>query len=154
MDEQYGKLIEPAPVPFSFGAPGWYVLGALCLLCVLLIVWLIWKHYVKNKYRTYALQWLNTKEQHYTSDKNYDALVYETVMLIKRIAMSRYGRENVAGKRDDEFISYINSTWKAKAFDEADKVLFSENIYSAENIEQQKATVFVSKAKQWIKKHV
>lgn len=154
MDEQYGKLIEPSPVPFSFGAPGWYVLSVLCLLTVLLIVWLLWRHHVKNKYRTYALQWLSDKEQQYLSDKNYPALVYETTMLVKRIAMSRYGRDNIAGKRGNEFISYINATWKAKAFDNTDEILFSQNIYSSEIIEQDKAAAFVSKAKQWIKKHV
>lgn len=153
MDEQYDKLIEPSPVPFSFGAPGWYVLGVLCLLSLLFVVWLLWRHHVKNKYRTYALQWLSGKEQQYLPDKNYPALVYETTMLVKRIAMSRYGRNNVAGKRGNEFISYINATWKAKAFDDNDRVLFSSSIYSMENIEPDKAAAFVSKAKQWIKQH-
>jgi len=129
MDEQYGKLIEPPPVRFSFGAPGWYVLEALILIVILFIVWMLWRHHVKNKYRTSALQWLAVKEQRYASANKYNTLVYETTMLIKRIAMGKYGRSNVAGKRGTEWTSYINSTWKAKAFDENDEVLFSENIY-------------------------
>ena len=151
--DQYGKLIEPAPVPFSFGAPGWYVLGALCVLAVLFIAWLLWHHYQKNKYRKYALQWLNVKEQELSSTGNYNALVYETTMLVKRIAMSKYGRGNVAGKRGHEFTAYINSVWKSKAFNESDEVLFTSNIYNTENIEKQKAELFVNKTKQWIKKH-
>lgn len=149
----YGKLIEPQPVAFSFGAPGWYVLGAVCLLAVLFIAWLLWQHYQKNKYRKYALQWLDVKQQELSSTNNYNALVYETTMLLKRVAMTKYGRDQVAGKRGNEFTTYINSTWRAKAFDANDEALFTNSIYSETTIEQQKAELFVSKAKQWIKKH-
>lgn len=149
----YGNLIEPQAVPFSFGAPGWYVLGILCLLLILFIAWLIWRHYTRNKYRRYALQWLDAKEQELSSASNYGALVYETTMLVKRVAMSKYGRENVAGKRGNEFTAYINTTWKSKAFDATDEVLFSNHIYSDTNIEQDKAAAFVEKARQWIKQH-
>ena len=97
------------------------------------------------------MQW---KEQDLPSNGNYNALVYETIMLMKRIAMTKYGRNNVAGKRSNEFMVYINSTWKAQAFDETDKALFSDIIYRPENIEEDKAAAFVNKAKQWIKQHV
>jgi len=150
---EYGKLIEPQPVTFSFGAPGWYVLGVLCLLVILFVLWLLWRHHVKNKYRTEALQWLSTKEQSLTRQKNYAALVYETNMLLKRIAMSKYGRSNVAGKRGADWTSYINSTWRAKAFDETDEALLHEDIYCLEAIKPGKATAFVNKAKQWIRRH-
>ena len=150
---EYGKLIEPAPVPFSFGAPGWYVLGIFCLLVILFVLWLMWRHHVKKRYRAEALQWLSIKEQSLTRQKNYNALVYETSMLLKRIAMSKYGRSNVAGKRGTDWTSYINSTWKAKAFDKQDEALLYGDIYSVEAIEPDKATAFVNKAKQWIKQH-
>ncbi len=150
----YGKLIEPSPVPFSFGAPGWYVLGVLCLLVVLCLEWLLWRHPVPHKYRKYALLWLTEKEAELSSNSNYTALVFETTMLIKRVAMRKYGRHNIAGKRNNDFIEYINSTWRARAFDEKDEVLFSNNIYSNKNITRDEARSFVSKAKQWIRQHV
>lgn len=67
--------------------------------------------------------------------------------------MSKYGRSNVAGKRGADWTNYINSTWKAKAFDEKDEALLQEDIYCVEAIEPDKAVAFVSKAKQWIKQH-
>lgn len=153
MNDQYGKLIEPPPVSFSFGAPGWYVLAALLLSVVLSIAVLIWRHYLKNKYRTHALQWLDAKQQEYTVNNNYNALVYETTMLVKRIAISKYGRNVVAGKRKEAFIEYINSKYKAVEFNDADKTLLSDTIYTDKNIEQHTAEQFVSKARQWIKQH-
>jgi len=123
----------------------------LCLLVIFFVAWFLWRHHIRNKYRSNALQW---KEQDLPSNGNYNALVYETIMLMKRIAMTKYGRNNVAGKRSNEFMVYINSTWKAQAFDETDKALFSDIIYRPENIEEDKAAAFVNKAKQWIKQHV
>lgn len=153
MDEQYGKLIEPAPVPFSFGAPGWYVLAALLLLLLVLLVSWAWRYYQKNKYRKYALNWLNEKEQQWLQSGDYETLVYETGMLLKRVAMRKYGRENIAGKRGAAFTTYINSTWRARAFTEADEYLLSQEIYHSEAIEAEKAMSFVGKVKQWIKQH-
>ena len=33
---EIGNLIEPDPIGFAFGAPGWYMLGALALLLLII----------------------------------------------------------------------------------------------------------------------
>ncbi len=63
MDEQYGTLIEPTPVPFHFGAPGWYVAGGLLLLLMATAAFFFIRHYRKNLYRRQALQWLRSKKK-------------------------------------------------------------------------------------------
>ena len=97
MDEQYGTLIEPAPVPFHFGAPGWYVTGGLLLLLMATAAFFFIRHYRRNLYRRQALQWLRTKEEELQHTGSLTMLVYETNMLLKRIAISRYGRTAIAG---------------------------------------------------------
>lgn len=153
MNDPYGTLIEPAPVPFRFGAPGWYVLGVLCLLGIGFLVWLIWRHHEKNKYRTAALLWLDHLQQSLSGDGEYKALVYETAMLLKRIAISRYGRKPVAALRGEEWARYFNTTWKARAFDEKDADLLSGSVYRSQPIGESDAAQFMEKAKKWIKEH-
>jgi hypothetical protein len=101
MDNEVGKLIEPAPVAFSFSAPGWYVVGGLFLLSVFLVMYLIVRRYISNQYRRKALIFLADIEHEHCSAGE---MVYETNMLIKRIAMSRYGRQRVSALRADEWI--------------------------------------------------
>ncbi len=122
--------------------------------CAMYCMVVMERYHLKNKYRKYALLWLTEKEAELSSNSNYTALVYETTMLIKRVAMRKYGRHNIAGKRYNDFIEYINSIWRDRSFDEKDEVFFSNNIYSNKNITQDEAGSFVSKAKQWIRQHV
>lgn len=149
MDEQYGQLIEPQQVPFAFGAPGWYVLTVLILLALGTIAWLITWYIKKNRYRKKALAAIATAEINIATSTP-QALVYETNMLMKRIAMSRYQRNETAGLRGNEWISFLNKTMKTSLFDEADNRLLESGIYSNEKNE---AASFINKAKSWIKKH-
>jgi hypothetical protein len=154
MDDQLGKLIEPQPVPFTFTAPGWYVLGGLLVLLLIGLVVLIFKYYQLNKYRKHALHFLADTEQKCIDLKAFDMLVYEANMLIKRIAMSRYGRQTVSGLRDGQWTDFINRTWREKSFDAKDEALINQTIYQAqEGITAEDAQAFIQKAKRWIRKH-
>ncbi len=154
MDQQVGKLIEPPPVAFDFKAPGWYVLGVMFLLLIIFITWLAVKYYRRNLYRKHALQFLNNVEKLLLPVNEFDLLVYQTQMLIKRIAMTRYGRRNVSGLRGDEWIAFINATWREKSFDDNDEALLNQNIYAPQpTVSADEAAKFIEKARRWIKKH-
>jgi hypothetical protein len=154
MDQQVGKLIEPSAVAFNFKAPGWYVLGFLVLLIIVLLIWLLVKYCKSNLYRKHALQFLNNVEQKLLHEKEFDLMVYQTQMLIKRIAMARYGRQNVSGLRGSQWITFINATWREKSFDGKDEMLLNQNIYKPEKtVSADEATNFVEKSRRWIKKH-
>jgi hypothetical protein len=153
-DDSVGKLIEPPPVPFSFGAPGWYALGAFAILLLAFCVYLLVLHYRSNLYRRHALAFLTDTEIKYSAKDAFGELVYETHMLIKRIAMSRYGRKKVSSLRGDEWIAFINTTWHDKAFDNADDELLTQTIYKPRvPVSAGQATAFTRKARRWIKKH-
>ena len=154
MDEQFGKLIEPAPVRFSYGAPGWYVLGALILLVLLFLSWILIRYYKRNLYRKSALQFLNTKSQKMIQENKFDGLVYESNMLIKQIAMRFDDRANIAGRRNKDWIVYVNSKSIPNLFDNEDQKLLAEKIYSTnERISIDEAVRFVEKTKKWIRIH-
>ncbi|MBV4360452.1 DUF4381 domain-containing protein [Pinibacter aurantiacus] len=154
MDEtQFGQLIEPAPVKFTYSTPGWYVLGALLLLLLIVVLWLLIRHYIRNSYRREAIKSLQQIETMYAASNNYTDLVYETNMLAKRVAMSRYGRHPVAGLRGEEWINYMNSKWRKKSFNANDASLLANNLYTFSPLPSEQASLFVSKTKDWIRKH-
>ncbi|WCT09975.1 DUF4381 domain-containing protein [Mucilaginibacter jinjuensis] len=154
MDDQLGKLIEPKPVPFTFTAPGWYVVGGLIVLLLIGLVWLLIRQYQLNRYRKHALLLLANTEKKYTDEQAFDLLIYEADLLIKRIAMSRYGRQNVSGLRDGQWTAFINRTWHEKSFNEQDEVLLNQTIYQSKQVvTADEAQAFTQKAKRWIKKH-
>ncbi len=154
MNDEAGKLIEPQPMAFSFSAPGWYVVAALALLLMLFAIYLLIRHYQNNRYRRVALQFLAGRERELSARNAVAQMVYETDMLVKRIAMARYGRHKVSGLRGRQWITFINSTWRERAFDDTDDQLLTEAIYlSSQPVPGDKATAFVAKAKRWIKYH-
>jgi hypothetical protein len=152
MEEQTGKLIEPPPVAFSFSAPGWYVLGGLVLLAVLLVLLLAIRYYRSNRYRRDALRYLSEKQKELSSQNAFGMLVYESNMLVKRIAMSRYGRAKVAGLQAEQWIAFINTTWGERSFNDQEGQLLTRDIYS-QTVHPEQAVAFTSKAMRWIKKH-
>ncbi|MDI3319390.1 DUF4381 domain-containing protein [Pinibacter soli] len=152
-ETQFGQLIEPAPVKFSYSTPGWYVLGALLLLLLIVIAWLFVRHYIRNRYRREAIKSLQEIEGMYAANNNYTDLIYETNMLAKRVAMFTYGRHTVAGLRGEEWINYMNSKWRKKSFNTNDASLLANNVYTFSPPPAEQATLFVSKTKDWIRKH-
>ncbi|MEX6686963.1 DUF4381 domain-containing protein [Danxiaibacter flavus] len=148
------ELIEPAPVKFSFEAPGWYVVGILFVLLLITSALLWYRHYKRNNYRAAALLQLAKKVELFIPQQRYDALVYESDLLVKRIAMKKYGRNNVAGLTASQWIDYINQTWKEKSFTAEEGQLLNQKVYAFNNnISKEEAETFVEKSKRWIKKH-
>jgi len=150
MDEQYGELIEPHKVPFSFGAPGWYVLGGILLLLCIALLCMIVRIYNRNLYRKKALQWIDEKIAHQPA-----TILYDTNMLLKQVAMTKYERADVAAIRNIEWMNFLNLSMRKNVFNEADTQLLQRQLYTTEpdaatNIA---TNIFLNKAKQWIRKH-
>ncbi len=146
-----GQLIEPADVRFSFDTPGWYVVGGSILLFILVSVFFAWRHYRRNHYRRAAICWLQKEEQRLSATNEWEQLVYTSDMLVKRIAMQRYGRE-ISSLRGKEWLDYINRTWRS-AFTADDAKLLDDLYASTGNIDAHRANSFVDKTKHWIKTH-
>jgi len=153
MNDSYGQLIEPAPVAFSFGAPGWYVLGAILMFALLAVAWIIFQQYRKNLYRRQALKLITNAEA--THPNSASTLLYETNMLLKQIAMSRYGRWNIAGINGMEWINFLNRSCHKALFDENDDHLLQEQLYGSKEAVNTNKLVnnFLNKSKEWIRNH-
>jgi hypothetical protein len=153
MNDDIGTLIEPDPVKFTWGAPGWYVLGTVLLLLICTVLIVIYRHYQKNKYRRTALSWLESKEERMLNQTP-EQVIYDATMLMKRIAMSRYGRSHVAALRDDEWMTFLNNVCKSHPFTDADAKWLTNILYaSSGRLNESETKSFIDKTKKWIKYH-
>jgi len=151
MNEDIGKLIEPAPVQFTWGAPGWYVLTGLLLLCLLAVVVLFVSYYRRNRYRREALSWLALREEQLMTAPS--AVVYDATLLLKRIVMTRYGREH-ASVRGSDWIELLNRTSGSSVFSREDAAFITDALYvSGAKISDLEAHAYLNKTRTWIKQH-
>lgn len=154
--ESFNHYIEPSNIPFRFGAPGWWVLAALLTILILVISFLFVRYYYRNLYRKQALRYLAEITQSDFPDSGLHDQVYKTAILIKRVAMARYGRNPVAGLSGEAWIDWLNNRVKKNnitKFDKADAVLISDGIYGNKKLEHETVNPFLEKAKNWIRYH-
>jgi hypothetical protein len=153
MKDDIGTLIEPQPVDFTWGAPGWYVIGSIVILLILILIVLLYRHYQKNKYRASAVLWLEQREAQMLA-RHPIALIYDAAILMKRLAVTRYGRTGVAGIQDKAWLSFLNQTCKRQLFDDRDFDWLHNALYaSQEDVQERDIRLFITKTKTWIKHH-
>ncbi|SHM79402.1 protein of unknown function [Chitinophaga jiangningensis] len=148
-----GQLIVPDPVPFTFAAPGWYVAGVLLLLLLVTAVFLLVRRYRRNRYRRHALAWLEAKQQAQLTPAQ---LLFDTDMLLKQIAMHRYGAATVASLQQQPWMDFLNNSSRpAPGFTAEDAGLLQVSLYKpgAEPIAPENINQFITKAKSWIRHH-
>jgi Domain of unknown function (DUF4381) len=148
--QQYGELMEPKPVPFSFHAPGWYVADVLLLIVLLLLIFGYIRYYYRNRYRREALQWLN--QQH---GAHHVKRLYEADMLMKRIAMHVYGPQAVATLQGTAWINFLNKcNRRTYRFTEDDSRLLFDAFYrNPQAVSEADTNIFISKTRNWIRYH-
>lgn len=150
MNDSFGQLIEPPAVGFTFGAPGWYVLGVAVLFVLLLFGWLMIRHYRRNRYRRDALAYVALHEANLT--ENPAGATYEMNMVMKRLAISLYGRSASASLRSGQWIALLNESIGKELFDTGDSALVSEALYNGQ-VSVDSARKFSAKARTWISDH-
>lgn len=148
---QFGEIIEPTPVPFSFDAPGWYALFATLILLLIVAVGHAIERYKFNKYRRDALEWI--KKQESNTGINPDDLVYEANLLLKRIALRFTNRKEFASLTGTEWIHFLNQNYKGARFDSSDQELVQQVVYGMQKPDAVSVRSHLDKIKRWIKHH-
>lgn len=153
--QQFGELIEPAPVSFSFHTPGWYITGVLFVLLLLLGAYQFARYRRRNRYRRDALRWLGERMITLHARQEYMQQLYEADMLMKRIAMKIYGREKVAGLRGNEWVTFLNQrNRRREEFSAKDGQLLTDTLYShPKAVNEAETDRFISKTNNWIRYH-
>lgn len=103
---QLRDIHVPDPIGWWPPAPGWWLLLLLTVVAVVALVWW-WQQYRKRTIRVQtALTELDRIEQAYQGDKQ--QLVRELSGVLRRIAISFYGRQRVAGLSGERWLRFLD----------------------------------------------
>lgn len=105
---QLKDIAEPAPVLWWPPAIGWWLLALVVLaLLIGLIFWLVLRHR-RNRFRKLALLDLARIQQHYQEHPDPQAHLNALNRLLKRVAITRYGREKVSSLHGEPWCRFLS----------------------------------------------
>lgn len=128
---------------------GWWMLFVLLLVlcCVGIFLWL--KRRKQQAPIRQALQTLTQLEQELATKPQ--KLMAETSALLRRVAITRFEREDVAGLTGQAWLNFLNQTAPKPLFiSEQDKRLLTEQPYQTSAPFSQE---FLAKVRVWIRQH-
>ncbi len=105
----------PEPVSFWPPAPGWWVLAVLIVLLSVMALWL-WKRHRRMAYRRAALVELQRLRQALAQGQADIPIVAELSILLRRVAISRYGRQQVAALNGVAWLEFLDRTGRTSNF--------------------------------------
>ena len=156
MEEQtthIGTLIEPDPIGFRFGAPGWTILLGILLILILIFAVKKYQEYKRNKYRRFAVSAIESLS---TLGLSVDQLVFRIAEILKRVSITSYGRSEVARLNGKEWFDYIdhkngNNTY----FQGRSKEILSGLLYQGKKVDisMEEVQGYQNDSLNWIKKH-
>lgn len=100
-----GTLMEPDPIRFSFGAPGWFILLGVGLIALLVYALFVYLRYRKRQYRRDAVRVVENLELSIHTGPSFVTRIAE---ILKRVSMISYGRSETAVLNGQEWISYLD----------------------------------------------
>lgn len=105
----------PAPVSFWPPAPGWWLLLLLIVVLVFATVWL-WRRHRRRAYRRVALRQLLQLKQSLQEGRAETSVIAELSMLLRRTAIRRYGRQQIAALHGTAWLEFLDRTGRHTAF--------------------------------------
>ncbi len=99
----------PGPID-SWPAPGWWLLAILGLCAIACGLYYLYKHWQSNQYRREGIKALD--ELQLKHEKDPDTLDYleQFSLLLKRVALSHYSREHVAGLTGEAWVAFLDKS--------------------------------------------
>jgi hypothetical protein len=138
-------LYEPAPVPFRFDTPGWFILAGIILLIILIVVFVQLRKYIRNRYRREALQKLARLDSS-------GPCIMPLFVILKQTAMHAFGREKVGPLYGKEWLSFLEETGKdVHMSDYQEQVV--QALYTGKEMEPDMQKHMLSNAENWIRTH-
>ena len=157
MDEpiemKIGELIEPDPIGFGFGAPGWTILVAILFMGVVVYGIVLLLRYQRNKYRREAITFLQLVS---SSPDNNNQKLYKLAETLKRVALLSYGRVQQAGLYGTPWLNYLAERNKGKrVFSQDIEVAYIQSLYKGKlaEVNQVELDSMYAEGMYWIKSH-
>ena len=116
----------PAPVSWWPPAPGWFWLTGIILVAVGIGLYNLYRH--RNTPLQHALNLIESIQQTHEQQRNPDNLVTIST-LVRRIALQRFPREDVANLYGNAWLAFLDNTGKTNAFTQGPGRCLAEGPY-------------------------
>ncbi len=145
------SLKEPEAVSFTFETIGWSILGFLILTLICFMLYKRLKHYQQNAYRRDAHKEILVLENQFQKEQN-SIQLNKTLILLKRVAITTFGRKEVAQLHGDKWLLFLDSKAKNSSFTKYNQTI-SDALNETEKIDIKKTKAIFELTKKWIKIH-
>jgi hypothetical protein len=106
--EQLRGLHLPEEIGLWPPAPGWWLLVGLFMLVVIATVAAVRAR--RRSVRSHALRELEALTERWSRDSDFQTMAAEVSMLLRRIALKRYGQETVAALHGESWQRFLSKT--------------------------------------------
>lgn len=148
----YGRvspIIEGDPISYSFNTPGWHLLLGILLATGMVMTLIQVLKYRRNAYRRLGIKQLQEILQSAPGNA-----AFEINLILKKIAIGKFGRERVANLSGADWFSFLSSTsTKMAEPGKHDQVFFISALYGNHILNSQELKLLAEFADQWIKTH-
>ena len=149
---EIGNLIEPDPIGFAFGAPGWYMLGALALLLLIIYTTHAIRKYRKDKYRRAALKTLQSLNN---AGLTTDQYVFRVLEVLKRVSLTSFGRSDLAPLNGLKWVHFLDQRNGKPVFSKKSMEIVTIGLYQGKKVRlgKEESQRFYDESIKWIKEH-
>ncbi|WP_462329539.1 DUF4381 domain-containing protein [Thiohalocapsa halophila] len=139
---------EPSAPPAWPPAPGWWLLGALLLAALLPALWRLRQAWLRRRRRERIIGEL---ERLRGADCG-PALVGSVSALLKRAALSRYPRGEVAALTGDDWLAFLDRTGGAGGFSAGAGRVLADGAYAPR--QDCDASALITLARRWLRQNL
>ena len=143
-------LILADPIPFTFETIGWKILFSIIGMLLLLAVFLLIRRYLSRAYRREAINLIQNLKKQYINGN--DSALTQIFITLKQVAISTYGRDNVAALEGKLWLQYLdqkgNTTYWVNNIEEISSIIHKNTFPTSS-----KGIEFFNQAKNWINVH-
>lgn len=142
---------EPAMISSWPPAPGWWLLAALASVFVIYLLVLMIRRWLADRYRREAISELQQLTLHWQSHGNDTQYLQDLQTLLKRVALTRFPRDDVAGLTGEAWVQFLDRSSGSHDFSMGvAEVLIDGNYRQDTSFD---AEALQSAARQWINTH-
>lgn len=141
----------PSPVEWWPPAPGWWIVAAVVAVLVIYGVYRLWRYWRANRYRREAIAQLDALLNRYNEVGDAHQYLDDFQVLLKRVALTRYPRDQVASLTGESWVDFLDKTSGSHEFSMGEgQVLVDVNYQPSPNADIQQLHQL---GRLWIKRH-
>lgn len=149
---ELGEIMEVEPIPFTFDTLGWKIIFVFIALVIAYALYKLYLRYQNNQYRRDAV--IEIEHLNSNSELPESTFITQSVLVLKRIAMQTFSRQEVASLKGEAWLSFLDDKVSGVNFRKYTKEI-EEAVYQDSfnpSTDYNKAEFYTMSIK-WIKNH-